>query len=187
MDPSSSRPPPGLTFAAVATLGWALAIGFAWTVSTTRAAQDRALYRAELAVAEVKAHLEAQRLASSSLGEVERKLADEETSLARLAGARMEAERALRAISEKLEIATRALAATRAEEAGAAERAAALEMRHLEADRRLTVARAAVTALDEEIGARTRHLAEIGRRIEAARRELVEPVPLVSDAELPQN
>jgi hypothetical protein len=107
-------------------------------VSTTRAAQDRALHRAELAVAEVKAHLGAQRLAFSSLGEVERKLADEETSFARLAGARMEAERALRATSEKLEIATRALAATRAEEVRAAERAAGLEMRHLEADRRLT-------------------------------------------------
>jgi chromosome segregation ATPase len=187
MDPSSPRPPLGLTFAAVATLGWALAIGFAWTVSTTRAAQDRALRRAELAVTEVKAHLEAQRLASSSLGEVERKVADEETSLARLASARMEAERALLATSEKLEIARRALAATRAEEVRAAERAAGLEMRHLEADRKLAVARAAVTALDEEIGARTRHLAELSRRIDAARRELVEPVPPGSDAVLPQN
>jgi chromosome segregation ATPase len=118
---------------------------------------------------------------------VERKLAEEETSLARLAGARMGAERAVRATSEKLEIARRALAATSADEVRAAELAAGLEMRHLEADRKLTVARAAVTALDEEIGARTRHLAELGRRIDAARRELAEPVPPGSDAELPQN
>jgi zinc resistance-associated protein len=154
-----SQRPLGLLFAAVATLGWALAIGFAWVNASARAAHERELSRAEAVQGELRAELEARARAAGSLAEVERKLAAARADLARIGGARDDAEAVLHAAS-------RDLAASRDEKALTEELAAAAQRQLGDTDRKLAVARTALAALDQAIATRTRELAE-SRRLAA--------------------
>ena len=164
----------GILFAAVATLGWALALAFAWVNASLRSEHERAAGRAASVVQELRTALEIERRASGGVAEAERRLAEGRAGLAEAAAERERAAAELRELREKTTSARGDMAALREEQARAERFLADLSARQSAAERSLAVAGAARAALDKAITERTRELSDSRRKLEVAREEATE-------------
>jgi len=158
----------GLLFAAVATLGWALALAFAWVNASLRREHESALRQAVAVQQELRAALETERRASGGLAETERRRAEGHAGMAKAAAERDRAAAELQELRAKPASARSDLAALRD---GQARLLADLASRQTEAEQQSNVARAALSAVQDAIGIRTRELAEARRNLEAAQQD----------------
>src|SRR5687767_13078145 len=78
----------GVLFAAVATLGWALALAFAWFNASLRREHEQALRQAAAVQGELRTTIETERRASGGLAETERRLAEGQAEMAKAAAER---------------------------------------------------------------------------------------------------
>jgi chromosome segregation ATPase len=161
----------GLLFAAVATLGWALALAFAWVNASLRREHESALRQAVAVQQELRAALETERRASGGLAETERRLAEGQAGMAKAAAERDRAAAELQELRAKAASARSDLAALRDGQARAERLLADLASRQTEAEQQSNVARAALSAVQDAIGIRTRELAEARRNLEAAQQD----------------
>jgi chromosome segregation ATPase len=170
----SSQRRTGILFAAVATLGWALALGFAWVNASLRAEYARGLARATVVEQELRAVIENERRAWGGLAEAERKLGESRSAAGAATAERDRLSAELQDLRTKAGAARSDLAALRDEQGRAERQLADLSARQTEAVQKLSVATAARAALENAIAERTRTLAELRARIDGVERELSE-------------